>query len=118
MIHYSQSMPQSERSHVLGGEGSYLCKELFSKQELGGRARLFAVNTLPKGSSIGIHPHTGEGEAYLILQGEAVVTEDGEEYLLHVGDAEYCSDGHTHGIANRSDEPLVFLAVILTDATE
>lgn len=115
MIHYNRTMPMSVRSHVLGGAGSYTCKELFSKEELGGRARLFAVNTLPKGSSIGVHPHTGEGEAYLILQGEAVVTEDGTEYTLHEGDAEYCSDGHTHGIANRGEKDVVFLAVIMVD---
>lgn len=115
MIRLNNAMPVSERSFVMGGAGTYLCKEVFSKEDVGGRARLFAVNTLPQGSSIGIHPHTGEGEAYLILQGEATVTEDGKEYLLHAGDAEYCTDGHTHGIANRSAEDVVFLAVIMVD---
>lgn len=117
MIHYNTEMPVSERTRVLGGTGSYQSLELFSKADVGGRARLFAVNTMPKGSSIGVHPHTGEGEAYVILQGEAVVTEDGKEYILHAGDAEYCTDGHSHGIENRSDKPLVFLALIMVNPT-
>ena len=49
----------------------------------------------------------------MILQGQATVTEDGQDYLLNPGDAEYCTGGHTHGIANDSDEPLVFLAIII-----
>ena len=32
---------------------------------------------------------------------------------LNPGDAEYCTGGHTHGIANDSDEPLAFLAIII-----
>ena len=43
----------------------------------------------------------------------ATVTEDGQDYLLGPGDAEYCTGGHTHGIANDSDEVLVFLAIIM-----
>lgn len=115
MIHYSAEMPVTERSRVLNGAGTYLCREILTKTDTDGRARLFALNTFPPHTSIGVHPHTAEGEAYYILQGEAVVTEDGKEYLLHAGDAEYCTDGHTHGIENRSENDLVFLAVIMVN---
>ena len=49
----------------------------------------------------------------MILQGQATVTEDGQDFLLNPGDAEYCTGGHSHGIANDSEEPLVFLAIII-----
>lgn len=113
MIHRIENQPVSLRSNVLGGAGSYESRELFSRGDVNDKARLFAVNTMPPGASIGVHSHTGEGEAYVILQGEAVVTEDGAEYVLRPGDAEFCSDGHSHSIENRSAEPMSFLALIM-----
>lgn len=112
MIKYKENMPVSTKENVMGGAGSYESTELFSQQEVP-KTRLFACNTLGPGASIGIHSHTGEGEAYVILDGEAVVEEDGVEYTLHAGDCEYCSDGHTHAICNRSAQPMTFLAIIM-----
>ena len=112
MIKRRQEMQTLPRFQVKGGRGSYNSTQIFTPEELE-KVTLFAVNTLPPGSSIGIHPHTAEGEAYVILQGQATVTEDGQDYLLSPGDAEYCTGGHTHGIANDADEVLVFLAIIM-----
>lgn len=112
MIRYQNEQPVSERTNVRGGEGAYLSKAIFSPQEAE-KTMLFAVNTMPPHTSIGVHEHTTEAEAYLILSGEAEVTEDGKTYVLHAGDAEYCTDGHTHGIANRSDREMSFLAIIM-----
>lgn len=112
MIKRRQEMQTEPRFRVKGGRGGYDSTHIFTGAEVD-KISLFAVNTLPPGSSIGVHPHTTEGEAYLILQGTATVTEDGQDYLLRPGDAEYCTGGHTHGIGNDTDEPLVFLAVII-----
>lgn len=112
MIQRSEAMLVSARSNVKGGTGTYQSKAVFTPEQVD-KITLFAVNTLPPQTSIGVHPHTTEGEAYVILEGEAVVEEDGVEYLLQAGDAEYCTGGHTHGIANRSDQPLRFLAIII-----
>ena len=112
MIKRRQEMTVQPRFAVKGGKGPYDSTHIFTAEELD-KINLFAVNTLPPGSSIGVHPHQSEGEAYVILQGQATVTEDGQDYLLNPGDAEYCTGGHTHGIANDSDEPLVFLAIII-----
>jgi uncharacterized cupin superfamily protein len=112
MIKHKNEMPISPRTNVKGGNGTYESMSLFSAQELD-KTTLFAINTMPSGASIGVHPHTAEGEAYVILAGEAVVQEDGTDYVLLPGDAEYCTGGHTHGIANRSDTPLKFLAIII-----
>lgn len=112
MIRRSNEMAVSDRTNVKGGQGTYQSQQIFTPEQVE-KTTLFACNTLPPQTSIGIHPHTSEGEAYVILQGEAVVTEDGVEHILHPGDAEYCTGGHTHGIANRSEAPLKFLAIII-----
>ena len=112
MIKRRQEMTVQPRFEVKGGRGPYNSTHIFNADECE-KTSLFAVNTLPPGSSIGVHPHTTEGEAYVILQGQATVTEDGQDYLLGPGDAEYCTGGHSHGIANDSDEMLAFLAIII-----
>ena len=112
MIKYKEEQQVTERTNVRGGIGTYQSKAIFSEEEVD-KTTLFSVITLPPQTSIGIHPHTTEGEAYVILSGEAEVTEDGEAYLLHAGDAEYCTGGHTHGIANRTNENVRFLAIIM-----
>lgn len=112
MIKYANEMQVTERKNVMGGTGVYQSKVLFSPEEVE-KTRLFACNTMEPGASIGVHSHTGEGEAYVILSGEAVVEEDGVTYTLHAGDCEYCTDGHTHAIANCSDAPMCFLAIII-----
>lgn len=112
MIKYKQDLNVISRENVMGGTGTFAYTEMFSKEECP-KTRVFGCNTMEPGVSIGRHAHTGEGEAYIILDGEAVVEEDGVEYTLRAGDCEYCSDGHTHAIANRSDKPMTFLAIIM-----
>ncbi len=95
------------------GNGMVQFRDMFTAQEFGDRVTVCAATTLQPGCSIGVHPHTENGELYCVLEGQAVVTEDGKEYVLEVGDAEFCADGHTHGIENRTEKPLVFLALIV-----
>ncbi len=112
MIKRRQEMNTVPRFEVKGGRGGYETTHIFTPEEVD-KTTLCAVNAMPPGSSIGVHPHQTEGEIYLILQGQATVTEDGRDYLLGPGDAEYCTGGHSHGIANDAEEPLVFLAMII-----
>ena len=112
MIKFAKDMTVTQRENVMGGTGRYSSQMLFSPEEVT-KTRLFACNTMEPGASIGCHSHTGEGEAYLILSGEAVVEEDGVAYTLRPGDCEYCTDGHSHAIYNRSDAPMSFLAIII-----
>lgn len=112
MIHYEKEMAREPKENVRGGSGRYECTHLFTPAEVD-KTTLFARNVLPAGVSIGVHPHNTEGEAYVILRGRAVVTEDGQEYELGPGDAEYCTGGHTHGIRNPGPEEMEFLAIIM-----
>ena len=108
-----EMMETAVKHNAQGGEGSPKFRHLFSAEELGNRAELMAVITLEPGESVGVHPHETNGEAYVILEGAATVTEDGQARELHVGDAEFCADGHTHSIRNHTAAPTRFLAVIV-----
>jgi len=112
MFKKPEDMQVLVKSNVRGGSGSPSFRYLFSEEELGGRMEMMAVITLQPGESIGIHPHETNGEAYYILRGQPIVTEDGAERRLGPGDAEFCADGRTHSILNASEEPVEFLAVI------
>ncbi len=111
MIKRRQEMTVQPRFEVKGGKGPYDTTHIFTTAELD-KVNLFAVNTLPPGSSIGVHQHNSEGEAYVILQGQATVSEDGQDFLLGPGDAYSGSVVHSRGVANDSDEVLVFLALL------
>lgn len=104
---------EETRPRMAGGEGECTLHHILPAELAAGVGRLFAINTLAPGSSIGYHEHRGEFEVYYILEGVARVTDDGEEYDLAAGDMMLCADGHGHAIANRSDAPMRFLALIL-----
>ena len=115
MFRCKSEMNVELKTNVRGGVGSPEFRHLFSQSELGDRATLFAVVTLQPGESVGEHPHTTNGEAYVVLSGKVMVAEDGVERELLPGDAEFCADGHTHAIRNHTDEPASFLALIMND---
>ena len=112
MFQMKQDMQTAVKHNIRGGDGSPSFRYLFSAEQLGNRAEMMAVITLQPGESVGVHPHTSNGEAYFILEGGATMTEDDETRILGVGDAEFCADGHTHSIKNHTDKPMRFLAVI------
>lgn len=101
------------RSNMAGGTGDVALRHMLLPQEAYGAGRLFAINTLPAGASIGYHRHDGEFEVYYVLEGTAKVTEDGEVYLLHPGEMMQCGDGSSHGIENAGQEDLKIIALIL-----
>ena len=108
-----EMMETAVKHNAQGGEGSPKFRYLFSAGGAGQPcASCIAVITLEPGESVGVHPHTSNGEAYFILEGGATMTEDDETRILGVGDAEFCADGHTHSIKNHTDKPMRFLAVI------
>ena len=113
MIYKKSEMFTEHKPNLRGGEGSPLFRHLFAAEELGGRASMLAAVTLQPGESVGVHEHVDNGEVYYILEGKAMVAEDGVETELVAGDAEFCADGHSHAIRNHTDEPTVFLALIV-----
>jgi len=113
MIKRGSECSTEVREHMRGGEGQVLVTNLFEKNELIGRSRMFGTLTLDPGCGIGIHPHENEQEYYYVVKGNPIYRDDDQETQLHEGDVTICEDGHSHGITNRSDETVVVLACIL-----
>ena len=61
------------RQTVMGGKGEILSRIFLDPKDAAGAGRLFAVNTIAPGCSIGYHSHEGEFEVYYILSGTAKI---------------------------------------------
>lgn len=85
------------REHANGGKGRLIIQPILSDAELGNKCRLYARVTIPVGSSMGLHTHSG----------------DGETREVGPGDATFCADGHNHAIENIGDTDLVLMALII-----
>ena len=96
-----------------GGTGTMHIERLLQPEEMGQHVTMYAKVTIDVNSSLGLHQHNGDGEAYYILQGTALYDDNGVKRELHPGDVTFTPDGSSHGIANIGDEPLVFMALII-----
>ncbi|MDO4815049.1 MAG: cupin domain-containing protein [Bacillota bacterium] len=99
---------------VFGEEGHVIFKRIIeAPEELYGKGRVFSVVTLEKDCGLGYHMHKGDGEYYYALSGEAEYNDNGHITTLKAGDTAFCPDGEGHAIVNHSDEPFVFIALIV-----
>lgn len=93
--------------HFKGGEGEAQVRTAISD----GMGRILTL-TLPVGSSIGLHTHTGNCEVIYILSGSGQCIDDDTQYPVAAGMCHYCPEGHTHSIVNTGDTPLELLGVL------
>lgn len=112
MIVRKNERREEVRSEMRGGKGSIALEHLLNESGTFGKTRMMAKLTFPVGASIGPHPHEPEAEAYIILSGEATVTENGVQYKLGPGDCAFTGNGDTHAIENTGSEELVIYAII------
>lgn len=105
----------TEERPVGGGEVDVVFHHYVSLDKLHGHGRLFAEVTIPVGGEAGVHQHVGESEYYVIHSGRGRYTMDEESWDVGPGDVTEVAPGHTHGIVNTGDEPLVFTALIVND---
>ncbi|MBR5406711.1 MAG: cupin domain-containing protein [Lachnospiraceae bacterium] len=84
-----------------------------SPDELCGKGRMFSKITLNSSCSIGFHVHENDSELFYIISGTAQYNDNGEIKTVTAGDVTICPAGTGHGIANDSDEPCEFIAVIV-----
>ena len=110
----SENCPR-EDACVRNGQGLIHIKHLTDKEGLYGHGRMFAHITVDPGCSIGYHDHQHETEFYYIIKGEAVFQDDGQEVLLHAGDIAATGYGHSHGLINRTEEPVELIALIVME---
>ena len=106
-----------KRADVCVQNGKGLChiKHLTDKEGLYGHGRMFAHVTVDPGCSIGYHDHQHETEFYYIIKGEAVFQDDDKEVLLHAGDIGATGYGQSHGLENKSSEPVEMIALIVME---
>ncbi len=86
---------------------------LLTEEQMNNKIRFYAKVTMKKGAEVEVHQHINEMESYYILSGEGIYEEDGKKYPAKAGDHFYCNDGSSHGIVATSEEPLVFMALII-----
>ena len=107
MILDFNAMPANDVPHFKGGEGHVVIRK-YDDPRMGAAVRL----TVPAGCSIGLHTHTGNCEIIHVLSGCGVCHDDGMDVPLTAGMTHYCPEGHTHGIDNTGDAPLVLLGIL------
>jgi len=113
LFRHSDEMVTQQIDNMRGGQGSVTVKHLLNPDEMLGKGRLFAQNTLPPGASIGLHRHHGDVEAYYVIAGSGVYHDNGQALPIGVGDLAQVDDLNQHSIENNGDIPLVFIALIL-----
>ena len=114
MIRKQEACEIEYKEHMREGDGTVeITKFIASPEELNSKGRLFSRITLKPDTSIGYHVHEGESELFYILNGTAEYNDNGEVRTVHAGDVTICPDGTGHGIANRTQETVNLVALIL-----
>ena len=114
MIRRKNEMVVEDVEHLREGEGTvHMTKLINVPEELCGKGRAYTRSILNPGCSIGTHPHEGESELFYILTGTGIYNDNGTEVTVSAGDVTICAPGESHGIANRSDEVLELVALII-----
>ena len=113
MIKKKSEIEGKVASNLRGGIGDVTMFHFLSEQEARGSGRLFAKLVIEPGNSIGAHKHEGEMEAYYILKGKGLVSDNGTEVVLEAGDSHICPDGQGHSLKSVGEDSLELIAVIL-----
>ncbi len=114
MYTLSENCPRADAC-VRNGNGLIHIKHLTDKEGLYGHGRMFAHVTVDPGCSIGYHAHNHETEFYYIIKGEGVFNDDGKEVIVHAGDICATGYGQSHGLENKSSEPVEMIALIVME---
>jgi quercetin dioxygenase-like cupin family protein len=102
------------REHMRDGDGTVqLTHFIAGPDELCGKGRLFSKITLNPGCGIGYHVHEGDAELFYILKGTAEYSDNGTIKTVTAGDVTICPPNTGHSIANRTDEIVELIAVIV-----
>ena len=114
MIRKSEERQVTYKENVFQGEGGITIRNLLNgPEEMYGKGRAFAHNTLVPGSSLGFHVHQNEGEAYYILSGTGEFNDNGTIVTVAAGDVTFTGAGEGHALKNTGTEPLEFIALII-----
>ena len=90
-----------EREHE--GEGPIHFRRLLTKEDFGSPIDFIDLTTIPPGSSIGLHEHHSNEEAYLILAGNPLIEAGSEKRRLAIGDVVVVHSGEAHSLINDTE---------------
>ncbi len=114
MIRKANDCSIEYREHMRDGDGTVqITNFITGPAELLDKGRLFAKITLNPGCSIGYHVHENDAELFYILKGTAEYNDNKETKTVTAGDVTICPAGEGHGIANKTDEVVELVAVIV-----
>jgi len=113
MIKKSAEIKEQVIPNFKDGEGSVSIFHFMNEQEVKGMGRLFAKIVVPPGSSVGAHTHVGDMEAYYILKGKGLLSDNGEEVMVEAGGCNICNDGEMHSLKNVGDDDLEYIAIVV-----
>lgn len=117
MVIKREEMKLERRESFAGGKGGGVLRHGIppGAPVLGSRFCLVSQVELDPGAEIAEHTHDRSEEIYWILSGSGVFRDDGREVPANPGDLVLTRMGHSHGLRNTGQEPLVFLAVVVGD---
>ena len=104
-----------DRENVAGGKGTLFGQFSFTRNQATKDQAIKEIGwmTLQPGSSIGLHKHDANEDAYIIISGEGIFTDsEGKETLVKAGDITIARAGQSHALRNDGTEPLRFLDVV------
>jgi len=104
-----------DRENVAGGKGTLFGQFSFNRNQATQEQAIKEIGwmTLQSGSSIGLHKHGANEDAYIIISGEGIFTDgEGKETLVKAGDITIARAGQAHALRNDGTEPLRFLDVV------
>ncbi len=114
MIRKAEDCKIEYREHMRDGDGTVKITNLIAaNEELNDKGRLFGKITLEPGCSIGYHVHENDAELFYILKGTAEYSDNGQIRTVSAGDVTICPTGTGHGIANKTQETVELVAVIV-----
>ena len=114
MIRRANECNVEYRRHMRDGDGTVqITNFIAGPEELNDKGRLFARITLNPGCSIGYHLHDKDAELFPIINRTAEYNDNGVMRTVTAGDVTICPTGESRRIANKTDEVVELVAVIV-----
>jgi mannose-6-phosphate isomerase-like protein (cupin superfamily) len=101
--------PLKPNENCHGGTGVLQHVELFKKDEFKSNLRFINYTILPPGTSIGEHKHGNNEEAYVILEGNGIMSLEDEKYDVKPGSVIINKPYGTHGLLNNGSKDMKVL---------
>ena len=94
-------------------KGDYTLEKLIGADVMKDKLGLYARVIVQPHAAVPYHKHEGNGEVYYFLTGEGEYCENGVLRTVKPGDVTWTQDGSSHGVENKGDTELTFMALII-----